>query len=150
MLKSLKKLQFGSLMPCEKSSDFANIPSQYAYFLEYTNGGRIENATILINVNNEVTIEYLDTFMSLEQLLNNEYLLGYLDYLESDEYLMCKNIIGAYKVFCSTMDSNTFFAFRVKEEIKNDIYFIDLNGYPFKVYHVFQDFQSFIDKISVE
>ncbi|WP_273215126.1 SMI1/KNR4 family protein [Runella zeae] len=150
MLKNLEKLRFDSLIPCKKNIEFTNIPSQYDCFLGYTDGGRVENATILIDLQTEVIIEYLDVFMSFEQLISNEYLLGYLNYLESDEYLMCRNIIDTYKVFCSTMSPNTFFAFRIKEETENDVYFLDFNEYPFEVYHVFQDFQTFMDKISVK
>jgi hypothetical protein len=142
MLKNLEKLQFDSLTPYKGKPVFSD---DYNVFCQYTNGGRLENTMISFYVSNELIIEYIDTFMSIEQLETNDYLLSYLAYFDEGDkaYFLCKSIINDYRVFCSTSEANTFFGF----DHIGKVHYIDFNEYPFKVHYIFADFQAFINAL---
>ncbi len=131
--------------------DNTNIPESYCKFLQFSNGGTINNASIYTNSEGKIIHETISRFMSYEEFVTNDYLEVKFEFFENDlEALECiKALYKRYSVFCST-DSNALFAFDKSPESFGEVYYLDLDNFPFLGYKIFQNFDEFLDNITIQ
>jgi hypothetical protein len=137
----------------DKKSDYTTISESYWAFLAFTNGTTIDNAAIKFDINNRMFEDVLCNFMSYEELLSNDYLEVKLDFFEEDSEIgkerdieawdNIKSLSDRYRVFCSG-SQNSLFAFDINTKNLGEVYYLDLDNFPFMAYKIFKNFEEFV------
>jgi hypothetical protein len=141
-----------SINPLNIGKDSSIIPESYYTLLQFSNGATINFATIDINVKGVIVTEAISRFMSYEELITNDYLEIKLKFFEDDlEVSECiKLLCERFCVFCSSDIGNTMFAFDKFEESFGNVYYLDLDNFPYLAYKIFENFEEFLDNIVVD
>lgn len=124
------------------------VNSEYLAFLKKHNGGRVADATVSFKMNEILISEQLDFFFSFNQLLANNHIKGYIEYLDSDAKEFVQHIIEGFVIFATTYEPNSFFAFSKHYIDNNMVYYINLDIYPFTLFKVCNSFNDFLNLIN--